>query len=49
MAHRGERGPRQFGDDESSTRLGSVPAKLSLNMRPKAAAGFAADAEAVNQ
>lgn len=28
---------------------GAIPAKLSLNMRPNTAAGFAKDAEAVNQ
>jgi hypothetical protein len=31
------------------TLIGAMPAKLSLNMRPKAAAGFANEVDAVNQ
>nr|ALN88634.1 major intrinsic domain protein [Lysobacter capsici] len=34
---------------KAGTSHGAMPAKLSLNMRPKAAAGLANDVEEVNQ
>ena len=41
--------PTAWAATKPGTLAGAMPAKLSLNMRPNAAAGLANDVEAVNQ
>ena len=41
--------PANSAATKAGTSAGAMPAKLSVNMRPKAAAGFANDVDAVNQ
>jgi hypothetical protein len=41
--------PASCASTKAGTLAGEMPAKLSLNMRPKAAAGLANEVEAVNQ
>lgn len=41
--------PASSAATNPGTLPGAIPAKLSLNMRPNAAAGFANEVEAVNQ
>ena len=44
-----EGAPMNWANTKAGTSAGANPAKLSLNMRPKAAAGLAKAVEAVNQ
>ena len=44
-----QRRAQQFATTKPGTSAGGMPAKLSLNMRPKEAAGLAEEVEAVNQ
>lgn len=41
--------PTSWASTNPGTLGGAIPAKLSLNMRPNAAAGLANEVEAVNQ
>ena len=41
--------PAHCASTKPPTLAGAMPAKLSLNMRPNAAAGFANEVDAVNQ